>query len=74
MFHQFPEMNYRKAMTNIAECLWTRAVPKPFEAELSAIFKVVDRGRRRRPITTKDEMIIQDEIDKYRAKRRNRKA
>jgi len=49
-------------------------VPEPTEAELAAVFKALDAGRRTRPITAEDEAVIQDEITKYRAEKRRRKA
>jgi hypothetical protein len=41
---------------------------------LAAAFKALDAGRRTRPITAEDEAVIQDEITKYRAEKRRRKA
>jgi hypothetical protein len=49
-------------------------VPEPTEAELAAVFKALDAGRRTRPITAQDEARIQEEIRKYRDKQRRRKA
>jgi hypothetical protein len=49
-------------------------VPEPTEAELAAVFTALDAGRRTRPITGADEAVIQDEIKKYRAEQRRRKA
>jgi len=38
------------------------------------VFKALDEGRRTKPITAEDEAQIQDEIKKYRAEQRRRKA
>jgi len=47
-------------------------VPEPIEAGLAAVLKVLDKGRRTRPITTEDEAHIGEEIRKYRAEQRRR--
>jgi hypothetical protein len=38
------------------------------------VFKALDAGRRARPLTAEEEAVIQDEIKKYRAEKRRRKA
>jgi AbrB family looped-hinge helix DNA binding protein len=61
-------------ITEVGEGFYVTPVPEPTEAELAAVFKALDAGRRTRPITAEDEAVIQDEIAKYRAEKRRRKA
>ncbi len=61
-------------ITEVGEGFYVTAVPEPTEAELRAVFKTLDAGRRTRPITAADEAEIQEEIKKYRAGRRRGKA
>ncbi len=61
-------------ITEVGEGFYVTPVPEPTEAELAAVFEALDRGRHARPITSKDEAVIQDEITKDRAERRRRKA
>ncbi|MBU6401646.1 MAG: hypothetical protein KGS61_15120 [Verrucomicrobia bacterium] len=61
-------------ITEVGEGFYVTPVPEPTEAELAAVFKVLDTGRRTRPITAAEEAEIQAEIKKYRAERRRRKA
>jgi len=61
-------------ITEVGEGFYVTPVPEPTEAELAAVFKALDEGRRPRPIAAEDEAVIQDEITKYRAERRRRKA
>lgn len=61
-------------ITEVGEGFYVTPVPEPTEAELAAVFKALDEGRRARPITAEDEAHIQDEIAKYRAAQRRRKA
>ncbi len=61
-------------ITEIGEGFYVTPVPEPTEAELAAVFKALDEGRRSRPITTEDEAHIQNEITKYRAEKRRRRA
>jgi hypothetical protein len=57
-------------ITEVGEGFYVTPVPEPTEAELAAVFKMLDRGRRTRPITAEDEAGIEDEIRKYRAEQR----
>ena len=57
-------------ITEVGEGFYVTPVPEPTEAELTAVFKALDEGRRTRPITTADEARIQEEIKKHRAGRR----
>lgn len=61
-------------ITEVGEGFYVTPVPEPSEAELAAVFRALDEGRRTRPITAEDEADIQDGIRKYRAERRRRKA
>ena len=60
-------------ITEIGEGFYVTPVPEPTEAELAAVFKVLDQGRKARPLTVEDEALIQHEIKKYRAEQRGRK-
>jgi len=61
-------------ITEVGEGFYVTPVPEPTEAELAAVFKALDNGRKARPITAEDESLIQDEITKYRTEQRRRKA
>lgn len=61
-------------ITEVGQGFYVTPVPEPTEAELAAVFKALDGGRRTRPMTAADEAQIQDEITKYRAEPRRRKA
>ena len=61
-------------ITEVGEGFYVTPVPEPTEAELAAIFKALDGGRKSRPISAEDEAQIQEEIKQYRAKRRRHKA
>ena len=61
-------------ITEVGEGFYVTPVPEPSEAELAAVFKALDEGRHARPITAEDEAGIHDEIAKYRAEPRRRKA
>ncbi len=61
-------------ITEVGEGFYVTPVPEPTEAELAAVFKALDAGRRARPLTAEEEAVIQDEIKKYRAEKRRRKA
>jgi AbrB family looped-hinge helix DNA binding protein len=61
-------------ITEVGEGFYVTPVPEPTEAELAAVFKALDAGRRTRPITAEAEVAIQDEITKYRAEKRGRPA
>ena len=58
----------------VGQGFYVTPVPEPTEAELAAVFKALDQGRKTRPMTVEDEALIQDEITKYRAEQRRRKA
>jgi AbrB family looped-hinge helix DNA binding protein len=60
-------------ITEVGDGFYVTPVPEPTEAELAAVFKVLDAGRRTRAITREDEARIQDEIRKYRREQRRRK-
>ena len=60
-------------ITEVGDGFYVTPVPEPSEAELAAVFKVLDEGRPKRPITADDEGHIHDEITKYRAERPRRK-
>lgn len=59
-------------ITEVGEGFYVTPVPEPSEAELSAVFKALDQGRRTRRITAEDEARIQGEIKKYRSEKRRR--
>jgi len=61
-------------ITEVGDGFYVTPVPEPTEAELAAVFKALDQGRRTRPITAEIEGAIQDEIAKYRTEQRRRKA
>jgi AbrB family looped-hinge helix DNA binding protein len=61
-------------ITEVGDGFYVTPVPEPTEAELAAVFKALDGGRKTRPISAEDEFRIQEEITKYRAERRGRKA
>ena len=61
-------------ITEVGEGFYVTPVPEPTEAELAAVFKALDEGRKAPPISAEDEAVIQDEITKYRAEKRRRKA
>ena len=61
-------------ITEVGDGFYVTPVPEPTEAELAAVFKALDEGRRTRPITAENEAQIQGEITKYRAEERRRKA
>ena len=61
-------------ITEVGEGFYVTPVPEPTEAELAAISKALDGGRKSRPISAEDEAQIQEEIKQYRAKRRRHKA
>ena len=61
-------------ITELGEGFYVTPVPEPTEAELAAVFKALDAGRRTRLINAEDEAYIQDEIKSYRADQRRRKA
>jgi bifunctional DNA-binding transcriptional regulator/antitoxin component of YhaV-PrlF toxin-antitoxin module len=60
-------------ISEVGDGFYVTPVPEPTEAELAAVFKTLDEGRRTRPITAEDEAHIQDQIGKYRAEQRRRK-
>ena len=61
-------------ITELGEGFYVTPVPEPTEAELAAVFKALDEGRRTKSIRAEDEAQIQDEIKKYRVEPRRRKA
>ncbi len=61
-------------ITEVGDGFYVTPVPEPSEAELAAVFEALDKGRPKRRISADDEAYIQDEIKKYRAERRGRKA
>jgi bifunctional DNA-binding transcriptional regulator/antitoxin component of YhaV-PrlF toxin-antitoxin module len=61
-------------ISEVGDGFYVTAVPEPTEAELAAVFKTLDEGRRTRPITAEDEAHIEKEIKKYRTEQRRRKA
>lgn len=61
-------------ITEVGEGFYITPVPEPTEAELTAVFKALDKARRPRRLTTEAEARIQDEIKKYRSEQRGRKA
>ncbi len=61
-------------ITEVGQGFYVTPVPEPSEAELAAVFKALDEGRRTQPITDEDEARIHDAIKEYRAERRRRKA
>ena len=60
-------------ITEVGQGFYVTPVPEPTEAELAAVFKALDGGRKTRPITVENEARIQDEIKKHRAEQRGRK-
>ena len=60
-------------ITEVGQGFYVTPVPEPTEAELAAVFKALDEGRKTRPITVENEAHIQDEIKKHRAEQRRRK-
>jgi len=61
-------------ITEVGEGFYVTPVPEPSEAELAAVFKALDAGRRTRPLTAEDEAGIRDEIKEHRAEQRRRNA
>ena len=61
-------------ISEVGDGFYVTPVPEPTEAELAAVFKALDTGRRTRRITVEDEAYIQEEIKKHRAEPRRRKA
>ncbi len=61
-------------ITELGDGFYITPVPEPTPDELLAVLKELDRGRRARRMSIADERKIQDEIKKYRAERRRRKA
>jgi len=61
-------------ITEAGDGFYVTPVPEPTEAELAAVFKALDDGRRTRSITAEDEARIQDQITRYRADQRSRRA
>jgi AbrB family looped-hinge helix DNA binding protein len=61
-------------ITEVGDGFYVTPVPEPTEAELAAVFKALDDGRKVRLMTAEDEAYVQDEIKKYRTERRRRKA
>lgn len=59
-------------ITEVMDGFYVTLVPEPTEAELAAVFKALDKGRKARSITADDENSIQDEIKRYRAERQRR--
>jgi len=59
-------------ITEVGEGFYVTPVPEPTEAELAAVFKALDEGRKTRRMTVEDEAHIQEEIMKHRAERRRR--
>ena len=59
-------------ITEVGDGFYVTPVPEPTEAELAALFKVLDAGRRPRSLTAEDEVRIQQDIREYRAERRRR--
>ncbi len=53
-------------ISEVGDGFYVTRVPEPTEAELAAVFKMLDDGRRTRPITAEEESHIHDEIMKYR--------
>jgi len=60
-------------ITEVGEGFYVTPVPEPTEAELAAVFKALDKGRRTRPLTDADEAHVQQAIKKYRTERRRPK-
>ena len=61
-------------ITEVGDGFYVTPVPEPTEAELAAVLKTIDEGRRARAITATDEIRIQTEIKKYRSEQRRKKA
>ena len=61
-------------ITEVGDGFYVTPVPEPTEAELAALFKVLDAGRRPRSLTAEDEARIQQDLREYRAERRRRQA
>ena len=61
-------------ISEVGDGFYVTRVPEPTAAELAAVFMSLDAGRRARPLTAADEARIQNEIRKYRAEQRRRKA
>ena len=61
-------------ISEVGDGFYVTPVPEPSEDELAAVFKMLDDARHTRPITAEDEAHLQDEIKKYRAEQRRRKA
>jgi bifunctional DNA-binding transcriptional regulator/antitoxin component of YhaV-PrlF toxin-antitoxin module len=59
-------------ISEVGDGFYVTPVPEPTEAELAAVLKSLDEGRRTRPITSEAEALVQEEIKKYRAERRRR--
>ena len=60
-------------ITEVGNGFYAAPVPEPTQAELAAVFKMLDKGRRTRSIAAGDEARIREEIKKYRVEQRGRK-
>ncbi len=61
-------------ITEVGDGFYVTPVPEPTEAELTAVLKTIDEGRRARSITATDEIRIQTEIKKYRSEQRSKRS
>lgn len=61
-------------ITEVGDGFYVTPVPEPTEAELTAVLKTIDEGRRARSITGTDEIRIQTEIKKYRSEQRSKRS
>ena len=57
-------------ISEVGDGFYVTPVPEPTEAELAAVFRLLDEGRHHRPITAQDEAHLQAEIKQYRAEPR----
>ena len=60
-------------ITEVGDGFYVAPVPEPTEAELAAVFKMLDKGRRTQPMSPTDEASTQEAIERYRAEQRRRK-
>jgi AbrB family looped-hinge helix DNA binding protein len=60
-------------ITEVGDGFYVAPVPEPTAAELAAVLKALDQGRRGRSITAADEARIREAVRRYRLENRRRR-